>query len=941
MPGASMNRVVQFLRRAVTPTGSEEDGELLRRFITAGEEAAFAGLVRRHGAMVFGVCRRLLNDIHDAEDAFQATFLVLARRAASIRKPDAVASWLYGVAYRVARRARMARRTCPLTDAVEPISSADPVAEASWRELRPVIDEELNRLPEKYRAPLVLCYLEGRTNEEAARLLGWTKGTVSGRLARARDLLRPRLARRGLALPVGGVAAVLAHAEGAPAALLETTVKTALAGSASVPATVLAEGVMRAMFVKKMTTLAAVVLTLGLAGAGIGLLRQPGPVAAGDGEEKEAPKSKAGVIFNLPEVPKKEPDDLEKMQGTWQAVAIEHNGENLPAEAVKVFKVVIDKDYINFRSTNSATGTTFKLEPASKPKVISVSLGIRLDKSDKREAVRGIYALEDGRLKICIDNDEGKTTPTEFATKAGSGLTLLVLERAGEAKAHTEKPKAAEKRYTFSMQNKPWKDVLEWFSDQTDLVFVGTRKPSGTFTFVSPKGKEYTISEIVDILNEALMAEKDKYILIVREKTFTLHPADEPLPRNLPASSLEDLPKKGKTEIVRLIVTLKEGRATDVAPTVKKLMSPFGDVIPIWESNALILIDTAGSLREVVKTLSLVDQASEKPAPGLGSDGKSLPGPASGLKPVQAVAFLRNSNTVLACPEDGRVASWDAATHKLLSISKGDGNKCLSMAASPDGKLILLGGAVTGAVKKKDGDETVELDGWLAVYTPGQDKPLWHNDEFSAAVRAVAFSSDGKRVAAVGGSRLIVIHDAETGQAIKSLGPRQKGRQTAVAFSPDGKLLAVGGDDKRVRLWDVTTGKEVRTLAEHLGEITAVAFSPDGRLLLTACGDCDVQLWDVASGREALHWVAATKGVRSAVFSPDGKLIATGANAGTVELWSFAVTKRGPSFSGQAKSVASYKGHTRAVNGLAFSPDGKSLVSGSADGTVKLWDVGK
>ena len=171
---------------------------MLKIFAQRHEEAAFAALVRRHRPMVLGVCRRVLRHGHDAEDAFQATFLVMVEKAPRLRKPELLANWLYGVAYRTALHARQraARRSQREREAAamsfDPAS--DPDIEA--RELRRVLDEELHRLPEKFRAPLVLCYLEGKTNEEAARLLGCPSGSMSYRLARGRELLRERLQSR-------------------------------------------------------------------------------------------------------------------------------------------------------------------------------------------------------------------------------------------------------------------------------------------------------------------------------------------------------------------------------------------------------------------------------------------------------------------------------------------------------------------------------------------------------------------------------------------------------------------------------------------------------------------------------------------------------------------------------------------------------------------------
>ena len=195
-----LGTLVRHLRRAVAPGGAVglRDGELLERFLRERDEAAFELLLWRHGPMVLGTCRRLLRHAADVDDAFQATFLVLLRKARSVTRGEALGAWLYRVAYRVALRARsVARRRAqherPGLDAAEvPAPPAPP-----WDDLRPVLDEEVSRLPARERSAFVLCYLQGKTHAEAGRELGCPAGTVSWRLARARERLRRRLARRG------------------------------------------------------------------------------------------------------------------------------------------------------------------------------------------------------------------------------------------------------------------------------------------------------------------------------------------------------------------------------------------------------------------------------------------------------------------------------------------------------------------------------------------------------------------------------------------------------------------------------------------------------------------------------------------------------------------------------------------------------------------------
>lgn len=208
------------------------DRELLLRFVNQRQEAAFETLVQRHGPMVQGVCRRVLGDAHEAEDAFQATFLVLVRKSDSIRRPELLANWLYGVAFRIAHKARVnafKREKLPMQ--TDELATQEQLVEVEWAEVKTVLDEEINRLPEKYRAPLVLCYFNGKTNIEAARLLGWPEGSISERLAKGREALRRRLNRRGVTLSAALLALLLsqkAASAAVPAALIESTVTAAV-----------------------------------------------------------------------------------------------------------------------------------------------------------------------------------------------------------------------------------------------------------------------------------------------------------------------------------------------------------------------------------------------------------------------------------------------------------------------------------------------------------------------------------------------------------------------------------------------------------------------------------------------------------------------------------------------------------------------------------------
>jgi len=285
MATGQMQHVLRHLRKVLAPRGESaaSDWDLLDRFAAAHDETAFEVVVWRHHQMVVSVCSRILADSNDVEDAFQATFLVLARKAGSLRRTGSLSSWLFGVARRVAleARARGSRRHVPDLVYVPP-ACPEPCDEIVRQELRCVFDEVLGQLPEKYRAPIVMCYLEGLTYEEAGQRLGCPKGTVSTRLTRARELLKIRLTGRGLAVSAGSLAAWLcasAASAATPVSLVASAIKAATAAAAmkTVAGTIapkvaaLTQGVLKAMFMTKLKKLTALTLLLALAAFGGGL----------------------------------------------------------------------------------------------------------------------------------------------------------------------------------------------------------------------------------------------------------------------------------------------------------------------------------------------------------------------------------------------------------------------------------------------------------------------------------------------------------------------------------------------------------------------------------------------------------------------------------------------------------------------------------------------
>ena len=415
MATRQISTIIQHLRRAALGHDGAgiTDGQLLESFIARKDDDTFGAILHRHGPMVLGVCGRILRNHHDSEDAFQAVFLVLARKAASIRPREQLANWLHGVAYRTALKARALRaKTHGRERQMAQMPEPETVPKDDWSDLQPLLDEELTRLPEIYRLPLVLCDLESKSIKEATRQLGWPQGTLAGRLARARKLLAKRLTQRGIVLSGGALAAVLSEKAAlafVPLSLAASTTTAAVAVAAgqtaatslvSAKVAVLMKGAMKTMMLTKFKTLTVVLLAFGLVAFSGSMLARLNTAAAQQVNPDER---------NKPAIPKpeKSPKEIadQRLYGEWI-----HEEEEITVS----FIFGPDKAVRRITNDGSDKKGTYSVDWNKHP----VHLDLKFDSEPASSTHRTIMEfVEPGRLQIEMGGSQ-ETRPKKFSVCA-------------------------------------------------------------------------------------------------------------------------------------------------------------------------------------------------------------------------------------------------------------------------------------------------------------------------------------------------------------------------------------------------------------------------------------------------------------------------------------------------------------------------------------------
>jgi RNA polymerase sigma factor (sigma-70 family) len=883
--------VLRHLRALiVAQVDAAPDRELLERFTRGRDEEAFAALLRRHGPMVWRVCRRLAPCPADAEDAFQATFMRLAHHAGSIRAGESAAGWLYSVAGNAARKLRDAAARRTRLERLAPArAGADPLADMSARELLDALDRELNRLPYSCRAPLVLCYLEGLPREEAARQLGCPLGTLKGRLERGKELLRSALQRRGLSLSAALVAA-LAGGGGAcaavPAPLTQTTLRAALLAASA-----------RGLTLARLA--AACVLTLGLAAAGLGLAvgtraAAPATPPHGPGAADEEAKTDLlgdplprGALLRLGTVRQRHAVATSRAAFTpdGKTVLVSDMGGRViywdVATGKEIRRVQADRGNV----------TALALSPDGKRMAAGSWGRVRLLDAGTGAAIAAWAVANDSVTQIAFTPD-GKTVALRY-----QGKTIDLWDVAGGKKLHTLEGHAGNV-FTFA------------FAPDGKTLASGSWKDPNVRIWDVASGKQLRAFKVAtDVLGVAFAP--DGKTLAACGNGSPLRFWDPDTGKRLRQS---DSPHaNGLTDLHYL-------------PGGEALVSRGASKVRTWDARSgKLLHESEGGYRNFAHV-------------AVSPDGKLLAtswgGPhtfdvwdAGTLKLHRTFTGHRHQVTCLAFAGDGkalfsgagvtgdRLTEWDLATGKVARELGKEPSGASDLALSPDRRFLAA----------CDSDRSV------CLYELPSGKVVRRFKGHTNVVGSVSFSGDGKTLASASWyDKTLRVWDVATATERLKLALDLDWPCNA-ALSPDGKVVAAGGfNDGSVRFWDAATGKPVRTVKTPHQPAYCVAFAPDGRTLATAGLGRTVNLWDAATG-DPLRQLAevAPSWVARVAFSPDGRALAAGGDGEAVSLWEVATGGK----------RAEYAGHAGTVHAFAFAPDGRKLASGGDDTTVLVWDL--